>query len=478
MPQLGLGTEIGRGTGGVTDPDALAYFTTAGIGSDAVTPTTYDSAANFNGTSQYLSSSLASITLGTSWTACGWFNKNDITTTGFLLNFGNNRKIYINTVPQITFECNGGNAITAVSAIPTNQWVFWCARVSPSGNFISLNAGTESSGGTAADYGSTTALKIGVDVSGTSSFFGGSQCGISVFNTSLSSTQITALYNKGIGLTYSGMVSAGLTTNLVSYWALNQNSVTADSAGSNTLTNNGSVTASAVSPIASATASSRQLINSFVKGVKGLGLWSNMVSWPLRNSQNASSTLTAYSLGGAGTYNGTLVNTPSSNYASNGLNFVAGHSSKINLPDIATSGTDITMMTTQSAPSGNLRPIDMQSGTVSLGIWAGYSNSYFWDARSASDSSVRINGGPVPTAMQNTIGVANSTGSYFYQNNSLILSQVVTPCSLTTPLHGNSINQLGGNGTIAFASVFNATADPSTLYALYKQTLGLGLALP
>jgi hypothetical protein len=51
-------------------------------------------------------------------------------------------------------------------------------------------------------------------------------------------------------------------------------------------------------------------LSAFVKGVKELGLWSNMVCWPLRSSQNAGTGTTAYSLGGLGTYNGTLTNGP------------------------------------------------------------------------------------------------------------------------------------------------------------------------
>ena len=61
--------------------------------------------------------------------------------------------------------------------------------------------------------------------------------------------------------------------------------------------------------ITSATA--RQQIRDFAKGVNDLGLWNSMVCWPLRSSQNYGSGTTAFSLGGLGTFNGTLVNGPS-----------------------------------------------------------------------------------------------------------------------------------------------------------------------
>ena len=48
-------------------------------------------------------------------------------------------------------------------------------------------------------------------------------------------------------------------------------------------------------------ATDRAAINAFVRGVKDLGLWDNMVCWPLRSAQNAGTGTTAYSLGGLGT---------------------------------------------------------------------------------------------------------------------------------------------------------------------------------
>ena len=58
-------------------------------------------------------------------------------------------------------------------------------------------------------------------------------------------------------------------------------------------------------------------VNDFVVGLKDLNLWGNVVFWPLRANQNAGTGLTAYSLGGLGTYNGTLVNSPS--WQANGI---------------------------------------------------------------------------------------------------------------------------------------------------------------
>ena len=44
----------------------------------------------------------------------------------------------------------------------------------------------------------------------------------------------------------------------------------------------------------------RSQINSFVNGVKGLGLYNNMVCWPMRSAQNAATGLIVYSVAGLG----------------------------------------------------------------------------------------------------------------------------------------------------------------------------------
>jgi len=53
----------------------------------------------------------------------------------------------------------------------------------------------------------------------------------------------------------------------------------------------------------------RQL-NQFVISIKKMGLWHNMICWPLKANQNAGSGTIAYSLGGFGILNGTLISNP------------------------------------------------------------------------------------------------------------------------------------------------------------------------
>jgi hypothetical protein len=57
-------------------------------------------------------------------------------------------------------------------------------------------------------------------------------------------------------------------------------------------------------------ATPRKQIRDFSAGVNDLGLWNSMVCWPLAVFAELWEWTTAFSLGGLGTFNGTLVNGP------------------------------------------------------------------------------------------------------------------------------------------------------------------------
>ena len=83
----------------------------------------------------------------------------------------------------------------------------------------------------------------------------------------------------------------------------------------------------------------RQQISRFVTGIKDLGLWSSMVCWPLRSSQNAGTGTTAYSLGGLQTANATLVN--GSTWTANGTPFTTTQYANATISD---PGQDLTLL--------------------------------------------------------------------------------------------------------------------------------------
>ena len=218
----------------------------------------------------------------------------------------------------------------------------------------------------------------------------------------------------------------------------------------------------------------RQQISRFVTGIKDLGLWSSMVCWPLRSSQNAGTGTTAYSLGGLGTFNGTLVNSPS--WGVDGITFTSGSSQTITVPNITISQTDVIVATCQAATSGNLRTFQSIWGADGLGIWAGFGGTNFWDCRSTAGTLNRQSGGSAPTTCRFTHGIASTSGSSFFVNGTSILSNAVS--STNANLNTVRINENGGNGNIAFAMFAQSITGNASLYTLYKTTLGAGLGLP
>jgi hypothetical protein len=223
-------------------------------------------------------------------------------------------------------------------------------------------------------------------------------------------------------------------------------------------------------------ATDRAGINAFVRGVKALGLWDSMVCWPLRSSQNAGSGTTAFSLGGLGTFNGTLVNGPT--WGVDGVVFVSGSARVITLPSVPLVG-DYMQASTQAAPSGNLRVLNFVDTGAAVGLWAGFANNYYWDGRaSVGGSVVRLIGGTVGTAMQFNLGTATTAGMQFFVNGSSIMSNATSTALSSTAKTSFQINDNGGNGTIAFVLMAQSVTGASSLYALYKSTLGIGLGLP
>jgi len=480
--------------GNALDPDALEYFARAGVSDGAVTPTFYDKASSFNGSTQYLSiASNSTLQSGAgSFSFAGWVYFNAITTqVYFAKGLGGNATEYEFYIQSSGFSFNIGSGTASSEAKFTttpvaNTWYFvvgWYDSATQLTN-IQINNGTVYTGATqiAVPLQSANALNVG-SRGGTTFFFNGNMAGWGFWKRKLSANDITTLYNGGIGLTYSGIVSAGLTTNLVSYWALNETTTAAsctraDSFGSNTLTATATgMSASVVSPIATSTASSRQLINSFVKQVKGIGLWSSMVCWPLRSSQNSSSTLTAYSLGGLGVYNGTLSGGLSaSNWRSFGMNATT------------TSGNYITTSLNIPAPLSLVHCGFNGNNQTAISI-----NKYSIDNTSSveqlSDNSIKVIASistlyTIEMVMASaTVSGGNVTG-YIARNGGSFTSATVTQASATT---ANAT--LMNNGSIlsravpqqSFAAVFNqAITNSSTFasfYSIYKSTLGQGLSL-
>ena len=237
-------------------------------------------------------------------------------------------------------------------------------------------------------------------------------------------------------------------------------------------------------------ATAKSQINAFVKGVKNLGLYNNMVCWPLRSSQNAGTGTTAYSLGGFGTYNGTLTNGPTwgtdgvvfdgvndfiatslGNVYSSGISILAG----FNADNIQATPFHCIVSNTQVLSPFPTFDIRRQSGTtinVSLAI-------------AGTDRLLAL--GSVSNGVNYFAGFShdNSTARSFFDGSQIATGSFsgAADTSANNLTIGNNPSFAGRNfdGKIFFIMAANigvTESQHSSLYTLYKTTLGQGLGLP
>lgn len=236
-------------------------------------------------------------------------------------------------------------------------------------------------------------------------------------------------------------------------------------------------------------ATDRAAINHFVKGIKRLGLYSSMVCWPLRSTQNAGTGATAYSLGGLGTYNGTLVNGPT--WGADGVNFngTSTYIRNASLFDNAQGTLAAFAFTNNPLLAGDgRRLINFDQGielgatnsTPNIGIEAFNSSAPFDGVGRNLNPPVSISG-----ARFGAFGVFSNNQSiarYINNGSKLLNSGVMTTyTSRQSVTIGGRASQLFWDGSISFATYSTAKftdAQVSDFYALYKSTLGQGLGLP
>jgi hypothetical protein len=234
-------------------------------------------------------------------------------------------------------------------------------------------------------------------------------------------------------------------------------------------------------------ATAKSQISAFVIGIKDLGLYNNMVSWPLRSAQNAGTGLTAYSLGGAGIFNGTLTNGPTwgaDGVIFDGVNDYISASTSISTNNTGTNfycGIHATMTGDQKALNVNKIEIG-KSESASFGIEATQLNPPFPTSGRATQisgfgSGVRYTatGVYIPSS---TIMSRFYNGASKETNGAAVYGTFESQGTfIGTRLDGNS----HFNGTISIAAYFNSALSDANVLAvhnLYKTTLGTGLGLP
>jgi len=242
-------------------------------------------------------------------------------------------------------------------------------------------------------------------------------------------------------------------------------------------------------------ATDRAAVNYFVKGIKRLGLWSSMVCWPLRSTQNAGTGSTAYSLGGLGTYNGTLVNGPT--WGADGIAFVRTSTQHITTA-LALSGTQnctfFAANSTTDDGGGGAGIISLMGTRAAGAITKTVCVTNVDNGGNFIESSFIISPTPVLARPSNPFSSTHvfepaTPIARVAANGGALTSATPSPAplggtqsNLVIGATGTSLGNRGFNGTMHFASVFANLAMSQSqslnLHSLLKQTLGKGLGLP
>jgi hypothetical protein len=243
----------------------------------------------------------------------------------------------------------------------------------------------------------------------------------------------------------------------------------------------------------------RQQILDFVKGVKDLGLWNNFVCWPLRSSQNAGTGTTAFSLGGLGTFNGTLVNGPT--WGADGIQVGGtGLSARVTVPisirtfinngasiyGVLSNAAEDNFVVFQCADGSDGNPTypsltaNQVNNTGVVPCVTRNGSRYFQSTR----------GGAFPAGFSSIAGVIRPTSQANYRNATLIANEsglaAMNPDSQVTVdsayICGRGNGAITGGGVISPFSLVSSQTYTGTqltqLNSLYKSTLGVGLGLP
>ena len=248
-------------------------------------------------------------------------------------------------------------------------------------------------------------------------------------------------------------------------------------------------------------ATDRAAINAFVRGVKALGLWNNMVCWPLRSSQNAGFGSTAYSLGGLGTFDGTLVNAPG--WTADGIDINAAISPTPSisidpspLSDFANGHSwFVVMKPTGPSPMSSASVSQwlavqynelLQAGAVGVGGTEGFMVNARTETQRRPSSFVSPD---YPTTAKDKFAFMATNAASALASTYKVVGQTLSavPAVGTVRSFTGTNLQITANGngrnTSAFVLVttpqFNLSASLQTaLESLYKSTLGTGLGLP
>lgn len=239
-------------------------------------------------------------------------------------------------------------------------------------------------------------------------------------------------------------------------------------------------------------ASDKAAISAFVRGVKALGLWNNMVCWPLRSSQNAGNGDTVYSLGGLGTFNGTRVNGPA--WTADGLSFPE----TTPVPHVLTAFTPSVSENFNVFAAFQCNPVGSalncicasRQSSPSILFFSFFQSSESWERAVlwTTTGAIMAQGGHRTDGSYNTASarfeIAGSTklSGLTRNNNSEVTASAtdtIVPAAAPLVLGAETTTQRPLSGNLPFVAYLKVSSFNNAAFrTLYKSTLGTGLGLP
>ena len=229
-------------------------------------------------------------------------------------------------------------------------------------------------------------------------------------------------------------------------------------------------------------ATPRKQIRDFSAGVNDLGLWNSMVCWPLRSSQNAATGDIMFSLGGLGTFNGTMVNNPTR--GADGMEFSNATSTHI----VATVPQAIpaTWMTAVNFASQAFRSVFSHDGgstyVPSVGIAPESTGNtwYFQTVNSGATVTSGTRSATLGTMRWASFSVRQNpeTSLLRLDDSTTTMTASASMPSLSRLYLGRRSDGLYANMTMPFFAVVNSYQDSAAIREIYRTTLGQGITLP
>ena len=233
-------------------------------------------------------------------------------------------------------------------------------------------------------------------------------------------------------------------------------------------------------------------IDNFIIGLKDLGLWSDSYIWLLMSQYNVAAGVSLVGLNG-NTPNGTLVNSPI--WSTSGMEFLNSSDRRIDIPVTFTFGDIFTIFASAkliNTTAANLSILGVGNGRG--GVIAVSSNgstslrNASWNVNASSPGAITSNAIVSTNNFTSTI-TANSSSSSHYANTTKVttlngdyrISNAATiPTIGANYISGTTYSgEFNGNIHIAFMLKRSITdSAQSSLYRLYKETVGKTLGLP